>query len=105
MLLLVDEKLFGVVRSLAKLLPTHDIGVAAERLRVRRLEPLVIGFVEHIAIGRQLAPPGVVIGPLQRTDLRLKVDLSTCFKQQNVEAVSTCAAIQPAAPEPTMSTS
>ena len=86
-LLLVDEELLGVVRSLTELLPVHDVGVAAERLRVGRLEPLVVQLVEHVGVGRELAAARMIVRPLQRAHLRLEVDLPAGLQQQHVEAV------------------
>ena len=85
--LLVDEELLGVVRAFAELLPVHHVGVAAEALRIGRLEPLVVGFVEHVGVGRQLAAARMVIGPLHRADLFLEVDLLAGLQHQHVEAV------------------
>ena len=87
MILLVDEELLGVVRSFAELLPAHDVRIAAERLRVRRLEPLVVLLVEHIGVGCELAPARMVVGPFQRAHLRLEVYLLAGLQQQHVEAV------------------
>jgi hypothetical protein len=88
MLFLVDEELLGVVRAFAELLPAHHIGVTAEALRIRRLESLVVGLVEHVGVGRKFATARMVVRPLQRAHFGLEVHLPPGFQEQHIEAVS-----------------